>query len=152
MPHAPILHCELITSQDNHKLWRMPYKLHIFLKPEIRDRCPSVDPAEVSHRPSFHTSLIVPIASVRLQSPVGLGSVPLNVALFPATPNHSGAPVATSGPYSNALCGVLLATPTIAPGRYWLVPSTFHPGQYGEFQMMLYSTRVAVEVVGTENV
>ncbi|EPQ55287.1 hypothetical protein GLOTRDRAFT_41696, partial [Gloeophyllum trabeum ATCC 11539] len=68
----------------------------------------------------------------------------LNVSLFRETSESSPARVLTSGPYADAVCGVLTPQITLAPGTYLLVPSTYEPGCRVPFRVIVYSTAAGV--------
>ena len=73
----------------------------------------------------------------------------LNVSLFAADKKGGlGRQISTSGPYSDAIAGVLIPQHAIAAGDYLLVPSTYAPGVEGGFQVLLYSTGAGVEMSG----
>ena len=57
-------------------------------------------------------------------------SLALNLTLFnpPAGAGGLGRHVATSGPYSDAIAGVVIETRALQPGRYLPVPSTYKAG------------------------
>ncbi|KPV78286.1 uncharacterized protein RHOBADRAFT_23259 [Rhodotorula graminis WP1] len=77
---------------------------------------------------------------VRLQTPAG--PRPIAVSLFSAS--RTGEPlqqVASSGAYSDAVCGVVLPLTRLEPTEhgYLVVPSTFQPGVHAEFSISLYA-------------
>ncbi|EIN06603.1 hypothetical protein PUNSTDRAFT_115140 [Punctularia strigosozonata HHB-11173 SS5] len=79
--------------------------------------------------------------SARLQLLIAAPPVPLNLTLFPATSSQTlSRHIATSGPYSDATCGVLLPSTTVPAGTYWLVPSTYDRGVEGTFRIIVYAT------------
>ena len=86
----------------------------------------------------------------RLQraEPISLSSVALNLTVFnpPTGAGALGRHVATSGPYSDAVAGVLIEGLTLQPGRYLLVPSTFVAGVEATFRLMVYSNVSGVQV------
>lgn len=52
----------------------------------------------------------------------------------------------TSGPYSDAVAGVVIPHSAITAGDYILVPSTYASGVETAFQVLLYSTGGGVEM------
>jgi len=54
--------------------------------------------------------------------------------------------IASSGPYSDALSGVDISRRSIAAGKYYLVPSTYHAGELAQFRLIIYSTTSGVAV------
>ncbi|KAI6029389.1 hypothetical protein BKA83DRAFT_4218216 [Pisolithus microcarpus] len=74
------------------------------------------------------TIWVLPSRSARLHLTSGSPSATLNLSLFPAVdPFSSNRPLASSGPYSDALSG-----------KYWLVPSTWAAGVQAEFKLVVY--------------
>ncbi|KAI6046422.1 hypothetical protein EDC04DRAFT_1692699 [Pisolithus marmoratus] len=77
--------------------------------------------------------------SARLHLTSGSQSASLNLSLFPAIdPLSSNRPLASSGPYSDALAGVDIQKQTLQAGKYWLVPSTRAVGIQAEFKLVVY--------------
>ncbi|KAL4079236.1 hypothetical protein J3A83DRAFT_4456252, partial [Scleroderma citrinum] len=75
----------------------------------------------------------------RLHLTSGSQSVSLNLSLFPAIELALfDRPLASSGPYSDALAGVDIPTRTLAAGKYWLVPSTWTAGFQAGFKLIVY--------------
>ncbi|KAI6007673.1 hypothetical protein F5J12DRAFT_85857 [Pisolithus orientalis] len=75
----------------------------------------------------------------RLHLTSGPQSAPLNLSLFPAVePLSINCPLASSGPYSDALAGVDIPKRTLRAGKYWLVPSTWVAGIQAEFKLVVY--------------
>ncbi|KAJ3506469.1 hypothetical protein NMY22_g17242 [Coprinellus aureogranulatus] len=84
---------------------------------------------------------------IRLQLTHPSQSERLNVTLFSASPSGKLTQhVATSGPYSDALAGVVIPQTTLSPGRYWVVPSTYKAGVEAEFRLVCYFSSKGVEV------
>ncbi|EMD32932.1 hypothetical protein CERSUDRAFT_98944 [Gelatoporia subvermispora B] len=80
---------------------------------------------------------------MRLQVTDSSSTTPLNVTLFRATQTTSlGAHVVTSGPYSDAVSGVVTPQITLQPGTYLAIPSTYSPGVERAFRLLVYSTSV----------
>ncbi|KIK22314.1 hypothetical protein PISMIDRAFT_102567, partial [Pisolithus microcarpus 441] len=75
----------------------------------------------------------------RLHLTSGSPSTTLNLSLFPAVdPFSSNRPLASSGPYSDALSGVDIPKRTLRAGKYWLVPSTWAAGVQAKFKLVVY--------------
>ncbi|KIM64021.1 hypothetical protein SCLCIDRAFT_116338, partial [Scleroderma citrinum Foug A] len=75
----------------------------------------------------------------RLHLTSGSQSASLNLSLFLATvPASFDHPVASSGPYSDALAGVDIPNRILAAGKYWLVPSTWTAGFQAGFKLVVY--------------
>ncbi|GAA5838368.1 hypothetical protein JCM9279_003224 [Rhodotorula babjevae] len=77
---------------------------------------------------------------IRLLTPAG--PRPIAVSLFSAS--RAGEPlqqVASSGAYSDAVCGVVLPLTRLEPAEhgYLVVPSTFLPGVHADFSISLYA-------------
>ncbi|KAF8841696.1 cysteine proteinase [Paxillus ammoniavirescens] len=80
-------------------------------------------------------------ARLHLISPSPAAS--LNLSIFPvsaSTPERASLdrPVASSGPYSDALPGVDISARTLNAGKYWLVPSTWSAGVQVAFRLVVY--------------
>ncbi|KIJ15557.1 hypothetical protein PAXINDRAFT_77338, partial [Paxillus involutus ATCC 200175] len=80
-------------------------------------------------------------ARLHLISPSPAAS--LNLSIFPvstSTPERASLdrPVASSGPYSDALPGVDISARTLSAGKYWLVPSTWATGVQVAFRLVVY--------------
>ncbi|KAG8750128.1 cysteine protease [Ceratobasidium sp. 428] len=74
----------------------------------------------------------------------------LNLTLFERNPRGAvGRQVATSGPYSDAVSGVLLPKTTVPPGTYLFVPSTYYPGVFAGFQIVVYSAMRIADPIRT---
>ncbi|TFK50844.1 cysteine proteinase [Heliocybe sulcata] len=52
----------------------------------------------------------------------------------------------SSGPYSDSICGVITPQIPLAPGNYFLVPSTYEPGFRAPFRIIVYCTTSGVAV------
>ncbi|KAI8978288.1 hypothetical protein BD414DRAFT_495116 [Trametes punicea] len=86
----------------------------------------------------------------RLQLARSPPTASLNLTLFKILAMaRSGAIMATSGPYSDAISGVVIPQMTLQPGRYILVPSTYSPGIQADFVLVIYSTVSGVQVTPT---
>ncbi|KIK39167.1 hypothetical protein CY34DRAFT_770204 [Suillus luteus UH-Slu-Lm8-n1] len=83
----------------------------------------------------------------RLQLLARAPGVSTNLSLFPSSSTNLQRCIASSGPYSDALSGVDIPKRNISPGKYYLVPSTYHAGVQAQFRMIVYSTVSGVEVV-----
>ncbi|OCH90567.1 cysteine proteinase [Obba rivulosa] len=78
---------------------------------------------------------------MRLQLADSSPATPLNVTLFrPTQATSLGLHAATSGPYSDAVCGVVTPQITLQPGVYVVIPSTYNPGVERAFRLLVYST------------
>ena len=103
--------------------------------------CPTLDLAKTP---------FVPPGSFRLQFAAPFPSASLNLTLFNVPSNSSaslGRHVATSGPYSDAVSGVLIERLTLQPGRYLVVPSTYTAGVETSFRLIVYSDVAGVQLV-----
>ncbi|KAH9481424.1 Calpain-like protease palB/RIM13 [Psilocybe cubensis] len=82
---------------------------------------------------------------IRLQLLQPSTAVALNLAIYPgskdgfATSFERQKYLATSGPYDDAIAGVAIQSATLAPGKYYVVPSTYNPGVELMFRMIVYS-------------
>ncbi|KAI1791151.1 hypothetical protein LXA43DRAFT_1082820 [Ganoderma leucocontextum] len=85
----------------------------------------------------------------RLQLAAPSPSIALNLTVFnpPAGAGALGRHVATSGPYSDAISGVVIETLSLQPGRYLVVPSTYKAGVQAAFRLIMYSTASGVQIV-----
>ncbi|KAG2063826.1 hypothetical protein BDR04DRAFT_1235377 [Suillus decipiens] len=91
----------------------------------------------------------IPCASefgARLQLLARAPGVSTNLSLFSSSTNLQRC-IASSGPYSDALSGVDIPKRSICPGKYHLVPSTYHAGMHAQFRIVVYSTVSGIEVV-----
>ncbi|KAI0090683.1 hypothetical protein BDY19DRAFT_992108 [Irpex rosettiformis] len=107
--------------------------------------------------PSFNMYMSNPVYELKLltQSQVKTrlqlitpdGSTAINVTLFRSTSRHTlGTHVATSGPYSDSVCGVVTPQITLQSGSYFIVPSTYNPGVQTAFKLLVYtSSNMSVE-------
>ena len=94
-------------------------------------------------------SLFTQSSRLRLQLAEASPSIALNLTLFDAPTGASGTlgrHIATSGPYSDAISGVLIDKVTLLPGRYLVVPSTYKPGVLASFKLIMYSTVSGVQL------
>ncbi|KAG2043833.1 hypothetical protein BDR03DRAFT_995910 [Suillus americanus] len=82
--------------------------------------------------------------SARLQLLARAPGVSTNLSLFPSNLQRC---IASSGPYSDALSGVEIPKRSISPGKYYLVPSTYHAGVHAQFRIVVYSSVSGIEVV-----
>ncbi|KAM5543052.1 hypothetical protein V8D89_003436 [Ganoderma adspersum] len=84
----------------------------------------------------------------RLQLAAPSPSLTLNLTLFnpPTGAGALGRHVATSGPYSDAVAGVVIETRSLQPGRYLLVPSTYKAGVQASFRLIMYSSVAGVQM------
>ena len=89
---------------------------------------------------------------IRLRLLQSTASAALNVTLFHegSNPNPNGRTlgkeVTTSGPYHDNISGVDTPLITINPGKYLLVPSTFHPATEAGFSLIFYYSKADVVV------
>ncbi|KAF9653758.1 cysteine proteinase [Thelephora ganbajun] len=72
----------------------------------------------------------------------------LNVTVFPHRPGNSPLPahITTSGPYSDAISGVVTPLVTMKRGEYLIIPSTFKEGIEASFRMEIFCTDVGFKV------
>ena len=91
----------------------------------------------------------VPELRFRLQLAAPSPSTALNLTVFnpPAGAGALGRHVATSGPYSDAIAGVVIETLSLQPGRYLVVPSTYKAGVQAAFRLVMYSSASGVQIV-----
>lgn len=100
------------------------------------------------HNPVYEVT--IPCASefgARLQLLARAPGVSTNLSLFPSSSPTLQRCIASSGPYSDALSGVDIAKRGMSPGKYYLVPSTYHPGVCARFRIVVYSGVSGIEVV-----
>lgn len=105
------------------------------------------------HRSLLHSRWSYELAyRIRLQL-AGRHSSPfvtpaLNVTVFPHRPENSPLPahITTSGPYSDAISGVVTPSVTMKRGEYLIVPSTFREGIEASFRMEIFCTDVGFKV------
>ncbi|KAF5383408.1 hypothetical protein D9757_006162 [Collybiopsis confluens] len=101
--------------------------------------------------PSFNRYFQNPIFEVNLPSQAQIqirlqllrpsSSISLNVTVYSASENlASDRHVMTSGPYDDAITGVITLLTSLPAGRYWVVPSTYNPGTQTDFQLIVFST------------
>ena len=86
---------------------------------------------------------------LQLAEPSSYSSVALNLTVFnpPTGAGALGRRVATSGPYSDAVSGVLIEQLTLQQGRYLVVPSTYNTGVEAGYRLIVYSNVAGVQVV-----
>ncbi|KAG1781967.1 hypothetical protein EV702DRAFT_1192623 [Suillus placidus] len=100
------------------------------------------------HNPVYEVT--IPCASefgARLQLLARAPGVSTNLSLFPSSSPTLQRCIASSGPYSDALSGVDIAKRGMSPGKYYLVPSTYHAGVVARFRIVVYSGVSGIEVV-----
>ncbi|KAF7297900.1 Calpain catalytic domain-containing protein [Mycena chlorophos] len=107
--------------------------------------------------PSFKNYARNPIFEVDVQAPTEIKirlqlvrptpSSAINLTLFPAGSlvQH----LTSSGGYDDSIAGVVTPQTKLAPGKYWMVPSTYSPGVHGPFEIVLYTTSGRVTVSAT---
>ncbi|KAJ3553680.1 hypothetical protein NM688_g3481 [Phlebia brevispora] len=82
---------------------------------------------------------------VRLQLNKPTPAVSINVTIFNATEKLGLGPhITTSGPYTDAVSGVVTPQIAVQPGTYYIIPSTFNPGVHTRFKMIVYSSASGV--------
>jgi len=108
--------------------------------------------------PDFKRYLYNPVYEVKLSSVTQLemrlqllqpsSSVSLNLTLFhfSSDPNSIGEHIVTSGPYSDAISGVVTPQVSLNPGTYLLVPSTYHPATQVGFRLIAYCSTANVNI------
>lgn len=93
------------------------------------------------------TDILIVIYRIRMQLLHASPSVAINATLFVIDDAGGiGRQFLTSGPYSDAVAGVVIPHSAINAGGYVLVPSTYISGVETAFQIMLYSTGGGVEM------
>nr|GAT49101.1 predicted protein [Mycena chlorophos] len=107
--------------------------------------------------PSFKNYARNPIFEVDVQAPTEIKirlqlvrptpSSAINLTLFPAGSlvQH----LTSSGGYDDSIAGVVTPQTKLAPGKYWMVPSTYSPGVHGPFEIVLHTTSGRVSVSAT---
>ncbi|KAI0338367.1 cysteine proteinase [Trametopsis cervina] len=91
---------------------------------------------------------------IRLHLLIPRSSTALNVTLFRATSAGAlGTLIATSGPYDDALCGVVTPQVNCQPGSYFIIPSTHNPGVLAGFRLTIHTSAsgAAVEFKAAAN-
>ena len=85
---------------------------------------------------------------VRLQLTKHSPGIALNATIYSHSPDNEASQrqIATSGPYSDNISGVVTPQVTLAPGRYLLVVSTYDPGMHSEFQLLVFSKKPDIRV------
>ncbi|KAG2142326.1 uncharacterized protein EDB93DRAFT_1158574 [Suillus bovinus] len=104
-------------------------------------------PSQHYHRNPVY-EVTIPCTSefgARLQLLARVPGVSTNLSLF--TSSNLQRWIASSGPYSDALSGVDIPKRSISPGKYYLVPSTYHAGVHAQFRIVVYSGVAGIEVV-----
>ena len=78
---------------------------------------------------------------IRLQLIEAHKAASINVTIFQVSDTGKLGPhVATSGPFSDAICGVITPLVTLQPGNYRIISSTFSPGIEASFRLLVYSS------------
>ncbi|KIK69012.1 hypothetical protein GYMLUDRAFT_53518 [Collybiopsis luxurians FD-317 M1] len=84
---------------------------------------------------------------IRLQLLRPSSSISLNVTVYSVSEHPSSdGHVATSGPYDDAITGVVTPLTSLPSGRFWVVPSTYNPGTQSDFQLIVFSTLAPTEL------
>lgn len=87
---------------------------------------------------------------IRLQLVNPNATIALNVTIFRATSRRTLGPhVATSGPYSDMVSGVVTPQVSLQQGSYFILPSTFSPGLQSGFRLLIYTSESGVTVEQT---
>ncbi|EJF55966.1 hypothetical protein DICSQDRAFT_175357 [Dichomitus squalens LYAD-421 SS1] len=103
-----------------------------------------------SSNPTYELQLPDPAQlRFRLQLTEPSPPVALNVTVFnlPTGTGALGRHVATSGPYCDAISGVIIEKLTLQAGKYLVVPSTYKAGVQAAFRLIMYSTVSGVQLV-----
>ncbi|TBU43387.1 hypothetical protein BD309DRAFT_991045 [Dichomitus squalens] len=103
-----------------------------------------------SSNPTYELQVSAPAQlRFRLQLTEPSPPVALNVTVFnlPTGTGALGRHVATSGPYSDAISGVIIEKLTLQAGKYLVVPSTYKAGVQAAFRLIMYSTVSGVQLV-----
>lgn len=67
-------------------------------------------------------------------------TIALNVTVFAAQDGRNlGRQITTSGPYTDNISGAVTPQVNIAPGKYLVIASTYDPGIFSEFQLLVYT-------------
>lgn len=84
--------------------------------------------------------LIVATVAIRIRLQLVQATPPtaLNISLF-RQQSSGGTLVATSGPYSDAIGGVVTPLVSLEPGSYLAVPSTYNTGEHRAYKLLIYS-------------
>ncbi|RDB24959.1 Calpain-like protease palB/RIM13 [Hypsizygus marmoreus] len=78
---------------------------------------------------------------IRLQLLRPSTATALNVTIFPTSPDgFLRRHITTSGPYNDAISGVVTPQVSLRAGKYWAVPSTYNPGVEAGFQLFVYTS------------
>ena len=84
---------------------------------------------------------------VRLQTTQAGPPPSINVTVFNSSATSVlGSHVATSGPYTDAVCGVATPKTAIQAGTYFVIPSTYNPGIEAKFKLLIYTSTSGVSV------
>ncbi|PPR00890.1 hypothetical protein CVT24_000375 [Panaeolus cyanescens] len=88
---------------------------------------------------------------VRLQLTQPSNQIPLNISIYPALQGDIKTALrsthqTTSGPYSDAIAGVVTPQITFGPGKYYIVPSTYAPGTEAAFRLIVYSSTSGIQL------
>ncbi|KAG2347439.1 cysteine proteinase [Suillus weaverae] len=100
------------------------------------------------HNPVYEVT--IPCTSefgARLQLLTRAPGVSTNLSLFPSSSPTLQRCIASSGPYSDALSGVDIPKRGMSPGKYYLVPSTYHAGVCARFRIVVYSGVSGIEII-----
>ncbi|TBU31057.1 hypothetical protein BD311DRAFT_657405, partial [Dichomitus squalens] len=103
-----------------------------------------------SSNPTYELQVPTPAQlRFRLQLAEPSPSIALNLTVFnlPIGTGALGRHVATSGPYSDAISGVVIEKLTLQPGKYLVVPSTYKAGVQAAFRLIMYSAVSGVQLV-----
>jgi calpain-7 len=88
----------------------------------------------------FYPQRLLDACRIRLQLERYDPAVSLNITLFASEHGWLGRPLATSGPYSDAISGVAIAQMALGAGKYLLVPSTYSPSVQASFRIVVHSS------------
>ncbi|KAJ7650562.1 hypothetical protein FB45DRAFT_730213 [Roridomyces roridus] len=83
---------------------------------------------------------------VRLQLLKPKTTAGLNLTIFHATTGALGPHITTSGGYDDSVTGVVTPQISLGAGKYWAIPSSYHPGFQNAFELIVYSTSARVKV------
>lgn len=85
---------------------------------------------------------------IRLQLLQPTSSISLNLTLFHLSSDTKsiGKLIVTSGPYSDAISGVVTPQVSLNPGKYLLVPSTYRPAVQVGFRLSAYCSTGNVNI------
>ncbi|KAK7691878.1 hypothetical protein QCA50_005282 [Cerrena zonata] len=89
---------------------------------------------------------------VRLQLVDSKAAAPINVTIFrPGEDGVLGSQVATSGPYTDTMPGVITPQILAQPGKYLIVSSTYSPGILASFKLIVYSSTTGVSITNHQS-